>query len=51
MYKGHDAEIIAGKLSPSKRVMVSSSKSKDLIMWEVETGNKILSKKYMNEVS
>jgi WD40 repeat protein len=31
--------------------MVSSSKGKDLIMWEIESGNKIISKKFMNEVS
>ena len=31
--------------------MVSSSKGKDLIMWEAESGNKILSKKFMNEIT
>lgn len=35
VYKGHDSEVIAGKLSPARRTMVSSSRSKDIIMWEV----------------
>jgi len=33
VYKGHESEVTAGKLSPGKRTMVSSSKGKDLIMW------------------
>jgi len=46
VFKGHDDEILVGKLSPMKRTMVSSSKGKDLIVWEIESGSKLLNKKF-----
>ena len=48
IFKGHESEVLSGKLSPLKRIMVSSSKDKDLIMWEVESGSKLKQRKFAN---
>jgi hypothetical protein len=50
VYKSHEGEIIAGKLSPTNRVMISSAVDKTLIMWETETGTKIQSKRFPMEI-
>ena len=31
--------------------MVSSSRGKDLIMWDIESGTKLISKKFMSDVT
>ena len=51
VFKGHDDQILVGKLSPAKRTMVSSSRGKDLIMWDIESGTKLISKKFMSDVT
>lgn len=46
VYKGHAGEVLVTKISPNNRTILSSSKEKDLIMWETETCNQIINKKF-----
>lgn len=39
--KGHNGELLSVKISPTKRLIVSSSKEKDLMVWGFEKGNEI----------
>lgn len=45
-FKGHSAEIITLKISPLKKINVSSSKDKDIVVWGFDTAAEISRKKF-----
>lgn len=45
-FKGHPAEIVALKISPLKKAIVSSSKDKDIVVWGFDTAAEISKKKF-----
>ena len=49
-YRGHSTEVISAKISPTKRLILSSSKDNDLIVWDLSSRTELAKKNYGDEV-
>lgn len=51
MFKGHSAEILTLKISPSRSTIVSSSKDKDIVVWGFDNAAEISKKRFPDEIT